>query len=151
MTGAYIQEKLRPNHCFGCGPDNPYGLQIHSYWKGDEVVCRWTPEDYMTGPPNHLYGGISASLIDCHSVNAALAWANRQAGHEERFDPGLVMVTGTMTIKYLKPVPMKEVELRARVEKVEGRKYTVHTDLLCDGVPCVSGDVLAIRVERPQS
>ena len=89
MTGAYIQEKLRPNHCFGCGLDNPYGLQIHSVWEGDEVVCRWTPKDYMTGPPNFLYGGISASLIDCHSVNAAVAYANRQAGHDDVFDPEL--------------------------------------------------------------
>lgn len=148
MTGAYIQEKLRPNHCFGCGLDNPYGLQIHSVWEGDEVVCRWTPKDYMTGPPNFLYGGISASLIDCHSVNAAVAYANRQAGHEDVFDPDLFMVTGTMTIKYHKPVPMREVELRARIAKVEGRKYLVHTDILSNGERCVSGEVLAIRIAR---
>lgn len=148
MSAVSIQEKMRPNHCFGCGLDNPYGLQIESHWDGDEVVCRWTPKDYMTGPPERLYGGMSASLIDCHSVNAALAYANRQQGTEDNFALDLSMVTGTMTIKYLKPVPMSEVELRATIEKVDGRKYMVKTSLLCEGVVCVTGDVIAIRIEH---
>ncbi len=146
MTETSIQEKLRPNHCFGCGHDNPEGLHIESYWDGDEVVCSWTPKDHMTGPPNHLYGGTSASLIDCHSVNAAVAYANRQLGNDEKFDPTLFMVTGTMNIKYLKPVPLREVFLRAKIAKVDGRKYTVETTLESDGVVCVTGEVIAIKI-----
>jgi hypothetical protein len=25
--------------CYGCGPDNEHGLQIKSYWDGDESVA----------------------------------------------------------------------------------------------------------------
>ena len=142
-----IQEKMRPNGCFGCGHDNSYGLQIESHWEGDEVVCRWTPEDYMIGPPDCLYGGISASLIDCHSVNTALAYAYKQLGDDTVFDKDISMVTGTLNIRYMKPVPMTEVELRAKVVKVEGRKYTVLTELKSAGETCVSGEVLAIQLK----
>ncbi len=147
MVQKSIQEKMRPNHCFGCGHDNPHGLQIEAYWEGDEVVCSWTPKDHMTGPPNHLYGGTSASLIDCHSVNAAIAYANRELGFEETFSPDVRMVTGTMIIKYLKPVPLKTVFLRAKVTKVEGRKYTVQTTIECDGGVCVTGEVIGIKID----
>ena len=146
MAQRSIQSKMRPNHCFGCGHDNPHGLQIESYWEGDEVVCNWTPKDYMTGPPNYLYGGTSASLIDCHSVNAAVAYANKKLGYEETFSPDLHMVTGTMTIKYLKPVPLQLLFLRAKIIKVDGRKYTVQTTIECDGVVCVTGEVIGIQI-----
>ena len=147
ITQVSIQEKMRPNHCFGCGLDNPHGLHIKSYWEGEEVIGTWTPKDYMTGPPNFLYGGTSASLIDCHSVNAALAYLNKELGFEEAFSPALFMVTGSLTIKYLKPVPLKPVDLRSTVKKVDGRKYTVETTISCDGVICVIGEVIAIRID----
>ncbi len=149
MEQECIQEKMRPNCCFGCGLDNPHGLQINSYWDGDEVVCSWSPEDYMTGPPDYLYGGTSASLIDCHSVNAAVAYANKMEGHEDKYDQNIRMVTGTMTVKYLNPVPMKPVKLTATIEKVEGRKYTVKTTLKSGNETCVVGEVLAILI-KPQ-
>jgi len=143
-----IQEKMRPNGCFGCGQDNPFGLQIESHWEGEEVVCRWTPKDYMIGPPDCLYGGISASLIDCHSVNTALSYAHRLAGNHDIYDRSIQMVTGNMNIRYLKPVPMAEVELRASVEKVDGRKYSIKTVLKSNGVICVTGEVLAIQIKN---
>lgn len=102
----------------------------------------------MTGLPNHLYGGTSASLIDCHSVNAAIAYANRELGFEETFSPDVRVVTGTMIIKYLKPVPLKSVFLRAKITKVEGRKYTVQTTIECDGVVCVAGEVMLLRLTQ---
>jgi len=43
---------------------------------------------------------------------------------------------------------MKAVELRALIDKVEGRKYMVKTALLSDGVVCVTGDVIAIRIDH---
>ena len=29
--------------CYGCGRLNEYGLQIKSYWDGEESVCTFTP------------------------------------------------------------------------------------------------------------
>jgi acyl-coenzyme A thioesterase PaaI-like protein len=146
-----IQEKMRPNGCFGCGQDNPFGLQIESHWEGEEVVCKWIPQDYMIGPPDCLYGGISASLIDCHSVNTALSYAHKLAGNHDIYNRSIQMVTGSMNIRYEKPVPMAEVELRASVEKVDGRKYSIKTVLKSNGVICVTGEVLAIRINNSNS
>ncbi len=36
-------------HCYGCGKLNEHGLQIKSYWDGNESVCRFLPNDYYTG------------------------------------------------------------------------------------------------------
>ena len=150
MKKISIQEKMRPNGCFGCGQDNPYGLQIESHWEGVEVVCQWTPKEYMIGPPNYLYGGISASLIDCHSVNTALSYAHKKVGNDDKYDRSIQMVTGSMNLRYIKPVPMREVELRATVEKVEGRKYFIKTELQSDGITCVRVDVVAIQLKAAQ-
>ena len=33
-----FQDTVPDNHCYGCGPENPKGMQIKSYWDGDETV-----------------------------------------------------------------------------------------------------------------
>ena len=56
------------SHCYGCGSLNEKGLQIKSFWDGEESVCTYTPRDYHTAIPGFVYGGLIASLIDCHST-----------------------------------------------------------------------------------
>ena len=63
-------------HCYGCGRLNPQGHQIKSYWDGDETVARFTPLPYHTAIPGYVYGGLVASLIDCHGTGTA---ARRQS------------------------------------------------------------------------
>ena len=53
-------------HCYGCGARNPDGYRIRSFADGDEAVCRFTPEPFHTAVPGAVYGGMIASLIDCH-------------------------------------------------------------------------------------
>ena len=69
-------------HCYGCGPDNDHGLQIKSYWDGDESVAVFHPQEYHTAFPGYVYGGLIASLIDCHSTGTAAAASYRRAGRE---------------------------------------------------------------------
>ena len=69
-----IQDKLVGNHCYGCGADNPRGMQIKSHWDGETSVCTYSPKPQQcAGPTTILYGGLIASLIDCHSVGTAIA------------------------------------------------------------------------------
>ncbi len=65
----YYPEDL--SHCHGCGRLNEEGLQIKSYWDGEESVCIYTPKYYHTAIPGYVYGGLIASLIDCHSTGTA--------------------------------------------------------------------------------
>src|SRR3990170_338485 len=53
------------NYCYGCGQLNEHGLQIRSFWDGDETVCLFQPRPYHTAIPGYVYGGLIASLIDC--------------------------------------------------------------------------------------
>ena len=35
----YFQDFMPGNVCFGCGRDNHFGLQISSYWEGEEAAA----------------------------------------------------------------------------------------------------------------
>ena len=69
-------------HCFGCGRLNEHGHQLKTYWDGDETVTRYRPQPYHTAVPGYVYGGLVASLIDCHGTGTAAAAAARLAGLE---------------------------------------------------------------------
>ena len=93
------------SHCYGCGRLNAHGLQIKSRWEGDESVCIYTPQPYHTAIPGYVYGGLIASLIDCHSTGTASAAAYRQAGREMGTDPALRFLTASLHVDYRKPTP----------------------------------------------
>lgn len=147
MTTA-IQDALPHNHCYGCGTLNPRGLHIKSYPDGDEVVCRFQPwPDHMAGPEHVVYGGLIASVIDCHSVCTAVAAAYRDAGRELGSEPNLWCVTASLKIDFVAPAPIDGVlELRARVVETRGRKRTVACSLRAGDRECARAEVLAIEV-----
>ena len=45
MPSKYFQDYYLDDfaHCYGCGRLNANGLQIKSYWEGQESVCRFRP------------------------------------------------------------------------------------------------------------
>ena len=51
-------------HCFGCCPDNPFGLQMQFYEEGDDVVCLWHPSSRYQSWDNTLHGGVQSVLLD---------------------------------------------------------------------------------------
>lgn len=142
----YFQDHMPENVCFGCGK-NHEGLQIKSYWEGDEAVCRWDSEERYHGWANLLNGGILATLIDCHCMGTAIAHAYRLEERHLDSQPIYRYATGTLTVKYLKPTPNdRTVELRARVTEVKGRKTVLNCKAFSEGVVTAEADVVAIRV-----
>jgi len=73
MTNKAFQDYYPDDlsHCYGCGRLNEEGLQIKSYWDGEESVATFTPEPCHMAVPGFVYGGLLASLIDCHSTGTA--------------------------------------------------------------------------------
>ena len=147
MSGTAFQDQGSVPHCHGCGADNEKGLRIKSAWDGDEAVCRWRPESHHCGGSREIVnGGIIATLIDCHSLNLAVARAYREEGRPIGSAPRIAYVTGNLNVSYLRPTPIHEtLELRARIEKVAGRKVWVHCTLRAAGELCARGEVLGIR------
>ena len=142
-----MQDVIRV-HCFGCGALNERGLQIKSYWEGDDVVCRWQPQAHHIGYPGILYGGMIAAIVDCHCMWTATAHAYRRAGEEMREgDPRYFYVTGALKVNYRKPVSIERpVELRARVAEFAERKVTVTCGVLSAGAQVADAEVIAVRV-----
>jgi acyl-coenzyme A thioesterase PaaI-like protein len=133
--------------CYGCGRLNEHGLQIKSYWDGDESVCTFAPRPYHTAIPGFVYGGLIASLIDCHSTGTAAAAAYRAAGRDMESDPPLRFLTASLHVDYLRPTPIEgPIELRSQVKEVKGRKVVVATTLWAQGQECARGEVVAVQV-----
>lgn len=135
-------------HCYGCGRLNNEGYQIKSYWEGDESVCHFLPDKkYSGGMKDILYGGLIASLIDCHGAGTAAAAKARELNIEMK--PGLMprFVTASLKVDYLAPTPVgKEIELRAKVEEIKGRKVTISVNLLAEEEICAKGSVIMVQL-----
>jgi len=135
------------SHCYGCGTLNQHGLHVRSYWEGDQSVCRFTPRPYHTAIPGYVYGGLIASLIDCHGTGTAAAAAHRAEGREMGTEPALRYVTASLNVDYLRPTPIDcELELRGTVAAIEGRRVTVRVSLYAKGEECARGEVTAARM-----
>jgi acyl-coenzyme A thioesterase PaaI-like protein len=144
-----IQDQFQTNnYCWGCGRDNEHGLQIKSYWLGEEAVCTWQPAEYhAAGPRNVVNGGIIATLIDCHSACTAMAAAYQAEGREIGTEPLIWCATASLTVTYLRPTPLSgPVDLRARVKELGKKKITVDCSVLANGAECAKGEVVAVRV-----
>jgi acyl-coenzyme A thioesterase PaaI-like protein len=136
-------------HCYGCGRLNLEGLQIKTFWEGEESVTRYRPRPCHTAIPGFVYGGLLASLIDCHGTGTAAAAAYRAEGRAMDSEPALRYVTASLHVDYLKPTPAGvELELRGRVKELKGRKVVVTIDLLAAGVPTVRGEVVAVQMPK---
>jgi acyl-coenzyme A thioesterase PaaI-like protein len=133
--------------CYGCGRMNPHGHQIKSYWDGDEGVATFEPKPYHIAMSGYVYGGLIASLIDCHSTGTAAAAAYRDQGRTMDTKPALRFLTASLHVDYLKPTPVGvPLELRSRVKEIKGRKVVVSTTLSANGEVCARGEVVAVQV-----
>jgi len=135
-------------HCYGCGRLNQEGLQIKSYWDGEESVCHYAPKPYYSGGvPGFAYGGIIASLIDCHGAATASAAKLREEGYSLGEKPLPRFVAASLKVDYLKPTPLGTIlELRGRVVEIKGRKVTVSVTLSAEGVVCAKGEELLVQL-----
>ena len=137
--------------CWGCGRKNPEGLQIKSFWEGNEAVAHFLPNEYFTGHKGVLNGGIIATLMDCHCMGLAMARAHRDENRPIGSKPLITYVTASLKVDYLKPTPLREkpVEIRARVEKIEGRKTWMVCSLIAEGKETARGQILGLRIAEP--
>ena len=135
------------NHCYGCGSHNKDGYQLKTRWDGDETLTLFTPKEYHTSIPGFTYGGLIASLVDCHGTGSAAAAKFREEGLEIGDKEAYRFVTGTITVKFLKPTPIEnELEIRGVIKEIKGRKVIVDVRVLSKGELCATGEVIAIQL-----
>jgi len=143
----YYPDQL--SYCYGCGRLNQHGLQIKSYWDGDETVCVFQPAPYHIAIPGYVYGGLIASLIDCHATGTAAAAAYRAEGRPMDSQPPQRFLTASLHVDYLKPTPLGvPLEVRGLVKEVKGRKVVVLATLSANGEVTARGEVVAVQVPQ---
>jgi acyl-coenzyme A thioesterase PaaI-like protein len=134
-------------HCFGCGRLNEDGHQLKTVWEGDELVSRFLPKPEHTAIPGYVYGGLIASLLDCHGTGGAAAAALRREGREIGDGEAPRFVTASLQVDFLKPTPLgPTLEVRGRVVEITDRKVVLEEDLLAEGVVTARGKVVAVRM-----
>jgi acyl-coenzyme A thioesterase PaaI-like protein len=135
------------SHCYGCGRLNPDGLQIKTHWDGDETVTHFTPWPQHTAIPGFIYGGLLASLVDCHGTGTAAAAMAKTQNRALDSEPPLRFVTASLKVDYLKPTPSGiALEIRGRIREVKGRKVVVESEVRAGGVVTARGEVVAVEM-----
>ncbi|GAB6283723.1 MAG: PaaI family thioesterase [Ignavibacterium sp.] len=135
------------SYCYGCGKLNEYGHHIKTYWDGDETVTRFTPKEYHIAIPGYVYGGLIASLIDCHGTGTAALASYRAENREPDTLPPFRFVTASLQVDYLKPTPLGvELELRGKIIEIKGRKVISEITVSANGIITVIGKVTAVQV-----
>ncbi len=134
-------------HCYGCGKLNEHGHQIKSFWNGDETIAHFTPKPYHTAIPGYVYGGLIASLIDCHGTGTA-ALASYRAEHREIDSfPQFRFVTASLQVDYLKPTPLGiELELRGNILEIKSKKVISEIIVIANGEITARGKVIAVKM-----
>lgn len=135
------------SHCYGCGRLNEHGLQLKSYWDGEETVAVFQPRPYHIAIPGYVYGGLIASLIDCHGTGTASAAAYRAAGRALGTMPPLRFVTASLQVDYLRPTPLGlPLEIRGKIQEITERKVIVNVTVSTVGEVCARGQIVAVRM-----
>lgn len=134
-------------HCYGCGKLNEHGHQIKTFWDGDETVTRFTPKEYHTAIPGYVYGGLIASLIDCHGTGTGALAAYRAEGRDFDTMPPFRFVTASLQVDYLNPTPLGvELELRGKILELKGKKVISEISLSANGEITARGKVVAVQM-----
>jgi len=149
MTTKAFQDYYPENvsHCYGCGALNAHGLQIKTFWEGDESVTRFRPRPEHTAIPGYVYGGLVASLIDCHGTGTAAAAMYRHENRSMDSLPPFRFVTGSLHVDYVAPTPLDaELEVRGQVKEIKGRKVVITATLSAHGKVTAKGEVVAFQM-----
>lgn len=132
--------------CYGCGRLNEDGHHFRTGWQGEQTLTIYKPEPEHKALPGFVYGGIVASLIDCHGTGSAALFLHRKNGHEvgEGAEPPR-FVTASLHVDFLKPTP-HGVDLRAigNVEEIHPKKFKVTTEVYANDTICARGEVVAV-------
>jgi acyl-coenzyme A thioesterase PaaI-like protein len=133
-------------HCYGCGRLNTHGLHVRSEWRDGEATARFRPEPHHMALPGFVYGGLIASLVDCHAMATAAGASMIAMGAVPGRDPTPRFVTASLHLDFLRPTPLgPELLLKARAMDVGERKAIVALEVFVDGVECARAKVVAVR------
>jgi len=148
FMGPAIQDDYPDDfaQCYGCGRLNQAGHHFRTGWQGDQTITLHAPSPANQAIPGFVYGGLIASLIDCHGTGSAALALHRKNGHQpgDGSDPPR-FVTASLTVNFVKPTP-QGVLLRAigTVVEIHPKRWAVTTEVFAGDTLCARGEVIAV-------
>lgn len=132
--------------CYGCGRLNEEGHHFQTSWQGDKTVTVYEPKSEHMALPGFVYGGVLASLIDCHGTGSAALALHRKNGFEPGDgEPAPRFVTASLHVDYLKPTPQKTaLKAVGKVEEIHPKKWKVTIEVYAGETVCARGEVVAV-------
>jgi len=132
--------------CYGCGRLNRDGYQFKTRLIGDVTVTGFSPEAKHTALPGFVYGGLIASLIDCHSTGSAAIFALLDEGRSVGGGEAPRFVTAHLEVDYVKPTPLAPLRVTGTMVEVGERKVVVDSELIVAGKLTARGHAVLVKV-----
>jgi len=120
--------RITSQNCFGCHPDNPVGLQMDFYEKGNEIFSWLKVPDNLCGWNQMVHGGIITTILDEVMSRCAM------------FASDKLSFTKSISVDFLRPIPTgNEILTTATVsEKIKKRELKIEGHLWLDGKKCAT-------------
>lgn len=136
--------------CFGCGRLNKDGYHFRTGWNGEETVTYYEPAEKHIAIPGFVYGGVIASLVDCHGTGSAALALHRKNGHEPGSGETVPrFVTASLNVNYLKPTPQgKPLKAVGKVEEIHPKKWKVYVEVYAEDILCATGEVVGVVMPK---
>ena len=132
--------------CYGCGRLNQDGHQFKTRLVGEETRTEFVPEDKHTALPGFVYGGLIASVVDCHSTGSAAIFALVAAGEEIGSSEAPRFVTAHLDVDYLKPTPLAPFHVTGTMVEIGERKVAVDSEVVSEGIVTAKGHAVLVHV-----
>ena len=132
--------------CYGCGRLNESGHHFRTSWQGEKTVTIYTPQPEHMAIPGFVYGGVLASLIDCHGTGSASMSLHRKNGYElGDGTPPPRFVTASLKVDFKKPTP-HGIPLKAvgTVQEIHQKRWKVETEVFANDTLVATGEVIAV-------
>jgi len=132
--------------CFGCGRLNEDGYHFRTGWDGDGTITFYEPLEKHMAIPGFVYGGLIASLIDCHGTGSAALALHKKNGYKPGSgEDSPRFVTASLNVNYLKPTPHgKLLKAVGKVTEIHPKKWKVTVEVFADETLCATGEVVGV-------
>ena len=150
-----IQDRYgeRFQHCWGCGPKNELGLHLKTYPSidGESCISRIKLENrYTGGVPSNVFGGMIATIFDCHGT-ASAAWFAHQKKGLELTETTVIgrFITARLEIDYLSPSPIEdEIVVTSTLEELGERKAIISMEMAVATKVRAKAKMVAVAVKN---
>jgi acyl-coenzyme A thioesterase PaaI-like protein len=126
---------------------NAEGIGIETRLEGAETLTVFDPWPSHTAFEGTVYGGLIASVIDCHSTGSAAIFAMVTAGIEIGSQPSPRFVTAHLEVDFLAPTTLERMRVVGRLVEITERKAIIESDVIVGRATTATGSAVLVRLK----